>query len=77
MTGGLNPASLLGNADLMSGIARVLPLMQNLNRDDETTRLLEALRPFLSEDRCEKLERAKQMIRLLKILPLLKNSGIF
>lgn len=77
MTGGFDPASLFGSADLMSGMARVLPLMQNLNREDETTRLLDALRPFLSSDRWEKLERAKQIIRLLRILPLLKNSGIF
>ena len=75
--GNLNPASLLGNADVMSSLARVMPLMQNLNSDDETTRLLEALRPFLSDERRDKLEKAKQMIRLFKILPLLKNSGIF
>ena len=75
--GGFNPASLMGNADLMSAMSRMLPLLQSINSDDETTRLLEALRPFLSTERRDKLEKAKQMIRLFKILPLLKNSGIF
>ncbi len=73
---GFNPSGIMGSSELLAVITRVMPLLQKLNSEDETTRLLNALHPFLSEDRRARLEQAKRMIQLFKILPLLKNSGI-
>ena len=48
---------------------RLLPLLSQLNRTEssETTALLLALRPFLSEKRREKVDRAAQLARLIHL----------
>lgn len=63
--------------DMLSSITKIAPLLSQVNREDDTTRLLAALRPFLSEEKCRKLDSAKKMLGLMKILPLLKSEGIF
>ncbi len=59
LTGGLDPAML----------ARLLPVLQELNRDDggASRQLLYALRPYLRQDRQGKVERALQLARLIHI----------
>ncbi len=59
LTGGLDPAM----------IARLLPVLQELNRDDggASRQLLYALRPYLRQDRQGKVERALQLARLIHI----------
>ena len=51
--------------------------MQSVQQDDDTTRLLQALRPLLSEARQQRVDRAMQMVRMLRILPQLQESGAF
>ena len=63
--GGL--ASLLGGGG--SGtVAKFLPLLAQLNdgKQEERTRLLYALKPFLKSERQEKVDRALQLARLLQ-----------
>ena len=50
-------------------LGRVLPLLQQLNRPEsgETAAFLRALRPFLSEKRRGKVERAAQLARLIHL----------
>lgn len=67
--------SLLGGEALAS-VAKLAPLLTSLNSDDDTTRLLEALRPFLGSAKRKKLDEAKKMLKLLRILPLIKSKGI-
>lgn len=69
-------SSLLGN-DTLSGITKLMPVLSSMKQDDETTKLLLALRPFLSEDKRRRLDEAKKMLQFLKVLPLLKNGGLF
>lgn len=59
LTGGLDPKLL----------SRLLPLMQELNRDDggASRQLLYALRPYLRQDRQDKVERALQLARLIHV----------
>jgi len=59
LTGGLDPAL----------ITRLLPLIQELNRDDggASRQLLYALRPYLRQERQGKVERALQLARLIHI----------
>ncbi len=63
--------------DALKGIAKIAPLLSQANKEDDTTRLLSALRPFLSEEKCRKLDSAKKMIGLMRILPALKSEGLF
>lgn len=63
--------------EALSNIAKIAPLLSQVNREDDTTRLLAALRPFLSEEKCRKLDSAKKMLGLMRILPVLKSEGIF
>lgn len=53
------------------------PMLGNLRQEDDTTRLLSALRPFLSSEKCRKLDSAGKMIRLIRLIPALKNAGLF
>lgn len=71
-----NIPSVLNN-DAISGITRIMPVLNSMKQEDETTRLLLALRPFLSCEKQKKLDEAKKMLQFLKILPLLKNGGLF
>ncbi len=49
-------------------IARFLPLIQELSRDNsQTAQLLYALRPFLKDGKQEKVERAAKLARLICI----------
>ena len=57
--GGLDPELL----------RRIGPLMREMNRPEssEATALLQALRPFLSRKRMDKVERAAQLARLIHL----------
>jgi len=67
--GGGNPLSALTGGLDPSMLARLLPLVQELNRDDggASRQLLYALRPYLRQDRQGKVERALQLARLIHI----------
>lgn len=69
--------NVLGNEDMLKAFTSLAPIMQNFNKDDETTRLLEALRPFLSEEKRQKLDRAEKMVKFIRLIPLLKDNGLF
>lgn len=60
-------------AQLMS----LVPMLGSLKQEDDTTRLLDAMRPFLSEDRRQKLDKAKRLIKVMKLMPLLKDLPLF
>ncbi len=49
----------------------------NSNEDNERTRLLTALRPYLSEKRQAKADNAVKILKLLELWPLIKESGLF
>lgn len=72
------PAAPSQGGDLLSSLAggldatlltRLLPLLQELGgqRDSNARQLLYALRPYLKEERQEKVERALQLARLYHI----------
>ena len=61
-------------AAMLTGL---MPLLGSLKQEDETTRLLEAMRPFLSEERQIKLDKAKRLIRVMKLMPMLKDLPLF
>ncbi len=73
-------SSGIGNGlspDILSIGAKLMPLMSSLNRDDESTVLLNALRPFLSKQKCQRLDEASKILRIMRLLPAIKDMGIF
>lgn len=74
-----SPLEMLTKADpaMLSKITGFLPMLSNMNKQDETTQLLCALRPFLSEHRRKRLEEAEKILKVMKILPFIRKSGLF
>ena len=63
-------SSLLGGGGLAPGLlSRLLPLIQELGgqRDSNARNLLYALRPYLKEEKQNKVERALQLARLFHL----------
>ena len=60
----------------MATLSRLLPLLGQINRENEDTRLLSALRPYLHGSRAEKLEESMRLMKLMQLLPLLTEGGL-
>lgn len=69
LSGSLSP-------QMLSMMTKVAPLLSDMNKEDDTTRLLFALRPFLSDERKKKLDEASKILKIMKLLPLVKDVGI-
>lgn len=65
------------SASALSMMSSLMPLLGSLKADDDTTRLLDAIRPFLGEERRHKLDRAKKLLQMMRLLPMLKELDIF
>lgn len=70
------PAEGGGLPDL-SMLTKIAPLMAGLNKEDENTALLKALRPYLHGDREKRLDDAIQIMKFMKFMPLLQDKGLF
>ena len=59
-------------------LTNIMSIVSKLNQknDDARTSLLAALKPHLSEPKREKVDTAIKILRLLDLLPALKESGI-
>lgn len=69
-------SALQQNNDMLSMMTRLVPLLSDMNKEDDTSRLLLALKPFLSEERKKKLAQAERIIKIMKLLPLLKDTPL-
>lgn len=67
------PDNLQG--DMLSAAAKLAPLLSEAKKEDDSTRLLKALKPLLSKPRQDKVDSAIKIIGLLRLLPILKESG--
>lgn len=73
-----NSSSLsLPDMNTLSTIKKFLPLLSGMNQEDETTALLYALRPFLSDHRRKRLDDAGKMLRIMRVLPMIRSTGLF
>ncbi len=70
-----NPAFDLSKIDI-NMIMNIQKILGNMNQEDDTTRLLLALKPHFSQARRDKIDKAIKILHLLSVLPLLKDSGI-
>ena len=71
-----SPLDMLG-ADGMQTVMKLMPLLNKIKQEDDTTRLLYAIKPFLSEQRQKKLDEAVKLIRIINLVPLIKQQGLF
>lgn len=70
------PASTtLAGPDAISMVTKLAPLLSQLNREDDSTRLLMALRPLLGEERRRKIDEAVKILQLMRLLPILRDMG--
>ncbi|MGN0455652.1 MAG: hypothetical protein ACI4F2_02220 [Acutalibacteraceae bacterium] len=61
--------------EILNAVSRIMPLMSEYNKEDDGTRLLAALRPFLSRERQKKLDEASRMLHILRFLPMIQKLG--
>ena len=66
--------SVFGSDDLQSIISIISRLKAGGN--DPRTNLLNALKPHLSEPRREKVDTAIKILKVIELLPLMRDSGI-
>jgi hypothetical protein len=59
-------------------LATVMRIFSALNSsvDDSRMRLLQALKPNLSEKRRERVDRAIKLMKLISIMPMITDSGL-
>ena len=81
--GGAAPAAALPAENRGSGLpdlsmlTKMAPLLSNMRRDDENTVLLKALRPYLHGDREKRLDDAIKIMQFIRVMPLLRDRGLF
>lgn len=69
-----------GIGDMPTGdeLQAIISIMQRLKSsgDDSRTQLLSALKPHLSEPKREKVDTAIKILKLLDLLPIIKDTGL-
>lgn len=65
----------LGMPDL-SQLSAIVPILQAFNSHDERLDFINALKPLLSEERQKKADEATKLVKLMSVLPLLRERGI-
>ncbi len=75
-----SPIKPAGADDLFGGLdpAAIMSVIGALKSDsnDDRARLLFALKPYLSEKRRERVDGAVKMLKVISVLPILKEQGI-
>ncbi len=59
--------------DLLSAINQLVPMLGKLQQEDDMTRLIHALKPYLSGNRLKKAEEADKIMTIMRVIPLLKD----
>ena len=54
----------------------LMSIMKNISSKDERTELIKALKPFLSEEKQKRADEAIRLLKLVKIIPLLRELNI-
>lgn len=66
----------LPSGEELQAIMSIISQLKN-QKSDQRTHLLTALKPYLSQHRQEKTDNAIKILKLLELLPLIKDSGLF
>ena len=60
----------------LSQLSAIVPILQAFNSKDERLDFINALKPLLSEERQKKADEATKLVKLMSVLPLLRERGI-
>ena len=60
----------------MGNIMKMMNVLKSNNKDDKNTKLLLALKPHLSIERGKKIDKAISILKIVKMIPLLKECGL-
>lgn len=64
-------------SDVMTGLApainKLTPLLGKLSEEDDMTRLIHALKPYLSGARLKRAEEADRIVSIMRVIPLLRQ----
>lgn len=71
-----SPDDFLKTLDI-SKLMQIQQAFAVATQDDEKTTLLRALKPLLSEPRQVKVDKALRIMKLIHLVPLIKESGLF
>lgn len=61
----------------LQSMMRMAKAFQSIPKDDSRTNLLLALKPHLSEPRQEKVDEAIKLLKVVSIMPILREQGLF
>lgn len=61
----------------LDAIMKIGAMFSQFNEPDKNTALLIALKPHLREENQKKIDSAVKLFRLISMLPMLKESGLF
>ncbi len=70
------PPPAASNGPDLSALTKLLPLLSGMGKENEDTRLLQALRPYLHGERAQRLEETMRLLQLARLLPLLQDQNI-
>ncbi len=70
------PAFQIPN-DMLETFLKLAPILSSIKTEDKYTRFLKALKPLLSKEKQQKIDSSFSMLQIIRILPLLKNNGLF
>ncbi|QAT51126.1 hypothetical protein EQM14_15865 [Caproiciproducens sp. NJN-50] len=62
--------------DSLRMIMKLAPMISKFRQEDDSTRLLRALRPFLNEEKGKKLDQAIRLMQIVRMIPLIRRSGL-
>lgn len=63
--------------EMLGMIMKFAPILSSMNEENDSTRLLHALKPFLSTKRQKRVEQSVKLLGIMRILPLVKEIGLF
>lgn len=74
---GLPTGLSMPDPQMLGMMMKLAPLLGAMNEENNSTRLLHALRPFLSEKRQSRLDSTVRLLGLLRLLPMIREMGLF
>lgn len=67
--------NIFGEIDI-EAVLKLGEMLSSMNKPDKNTELLMALKPHLRPENRNKVDHALKLMKLMSILPLLKESGV-
>lgn len=62
--------------DSLRMVMKLAPMISKFRQEDDSTRLLRALRPFLKEEKQKKLDEAIRLMQIVRMIPFIRHSGL-